>query len=770
MSNNQRDRQFDIKLQYVDKRHDIDIQTGVNSPPSLTIKEIIRDAKEFLFLDDVPLEDIRFVGYKHELNYYEISGYNPKTTLEELQITDDCILFFEPTENAAPPKLCHLKVIGPDGIEKREFPWYRAKTTVQMFFDFVIKEFSLEFIERKQIHFVSIIEELDFWHCKSRRLSEFNLHDGMNVHVQIIGSSTTIKQDQIVHVRCTFRETQFNLDISITSTIEDIKRKINERAGDHPMIDFELYNDSNDELVSDDSNRTLESFGVKPNETLYARFQLDSRTTRTKKQVKNRNLKYTPVSIVYHFPIDESYEIPAPLTVTIDQIIQKIQQYTRNYHFTISKMCSNKIEIDLQRDKATSLVDLGFQENDTIDVFLQDETTIVLEKEIASLQNKTDQLITRHQDLQEKLSELHNIIDTVFMRSAFYCLAYIPQLSNFFLNDFHNSNNNDIPSAYAALVRHTHLENQRNQSTDSDLYRLIVRQAPYFTQFEHQNPKEFIVFFLNTMHGELSKQNITIVKDLFSTELISNDDNKQEINLLSLPLTRQERIFRIKFIQKNGKETELPVNVPMNGRVENILDEFSHALHQPSIFYRLFATLPDGELNLSTPLNELPTDELILIEQETKLRTVRPKRLNYPDNKLTLEECLSTFYQQHKLSRFPPILIIELSRFVSENNSRQKNQTLVHFPVTGLDFNTIIPSLEEQVIYDLIAVNYHYGSIYETIYSASIRDFKTNEPHPWFSLLGKSVKYIEPDDYEYDIVMRSAYILFYKKRNLTTTV
>ena len=90
--------------------------------------------------------------------------------------------------------------------------------------------------------------------------------------------------------------------------------------------------------------------------------------------------------------------------------------------------------------------------------------------------------------------------------------------------------------------------------------------------------------------------------------------------------------------------------------------------------------------------------------------------------------------------------------------------------MTGLDFNTIIPSLEEQVIYDLIAVNYHYGSIYETIYSASIRDFKTNEPHPWFSLLGKSVKYIEPDDYEYDIVMRSAYILFYKKRNLTTTV
>jgi ubiquitin C-terminal hydrolase len=72
------------------------------------------------------------------------------------------------------------------------------------------------------------------------------------------------------------------------------------------------------------------------------------------------------------------------------------------------------------------------------------------------------------------------------------------------------------------------------------------------------------------------------------------------------------------------------------------------------------------------------------------------------------------------LWKVPQILVIHLKRFQYSRFSRDKLNTLVEFPLEGLDLSEIVLSKQEKPVYDLFAVSHHSGGLGGGHYTAYV--------------------------------------------------
>jgi ubiquitin C-terminal hydrolase len=489
-------------------------------------------------------------------------------------------------------------------------------------------------------------------------------------------------------------------------------------------------------------------------------------------------------------------------------------------------MSSNNINIDFKNETTRCLADLGLTKDDIIKVTLTDRSRSYAS--IVSSQSPSSPEADKKSKTQRNTKMpigLDNLGNSCYMNSALQCLAHIPPLTNMFLKSIDHAHMEDgehtdadsnqydqvgdVSGAYAELIWYLWKYDENGNDYDSfkpnRIKERIGNKDSRFATDDQQDAQEFMTFFLDIIHEELKAKNKnqrnTIIKQLFFGEIISTitctacnkeESSKQPISFLSIPLNRQERTFWINFISKKGKDALRSVHVPINGRVENVVDEFSVSYGQPPLFYFILAMLPDGELDFKTPLSEIPTDEFVFMEQEEQLRQNRPTRLKLPQKRSTLEDCLADFFsrevledgwtcpqakckkkttatKQLKLSIPPTVLIIQFKRFSHENGFHQKVDTRVEYPIDGLNLNKCLPLLQEEAIYDLVAVSNHMGSISGGHYTAYARRKQSNR-NEWYKFDDSSVTLVKPIDYEYDIVSRHAYLLFYIKRDLSIQV
>lgn len=126
---------------------------------------------------------------------------------------------------------------------------------------------------------------------------------------------------------------------------------------------------------------------------------------------------------------------------------------------------------------------------------------------------------------------------------------------------------------------------------------------------------------------------------------------------------------------------------------------------------------------------------------------------------ITLEECLDEFERAEILSeqdmwycprckehrraskkfdlwKTPDILVAHLKRFSSSGWRRDKLDVLVDFPIEGLDLTTRVIQKEEgkDEVYDLIAVDDHYGGLGGGHYTAYAKNFVDGS---WYNYNGK---------------------------------
>ena len=146
----------------------------------------------------------------------------------------------------------------------------------------------------------------------------------------------------------------------------------------------------------------------------------------------------------------------------------------------------------------------------------------------------------------------------------------------------------------------------------------------------------------------------------------------------------------------------------------------------------------------------LPDPEL---EQRRRLRTSRKK------NGVSLGDCLDEFgkaetlsendawycprckehrraSKQFELWKAPDVLVIHLKRFSAHGRFRDKLDVKVDFPIEGLDLSTRVAMHDEgkSMVYDLFAVDNHYGGLTGGHYTAFAQNFIDKN---WYEYNGK---------------------------------
>ena len=128
----------------------------------------------------------------------------------------------------------------------------------------------------------------------------------------------------------------------------------------------------------------------------------------------------------------------------------------------------------------------------------------------------------------------------------------------------------------------------------------------------------------------------------------------------------------------------------------------------------------------------------------------------------------------------PKILILQIKRFQqrrsSESASRsgmygslyaqiggtEKNNSFVNFPLEGLDMRQFVRELQdapEPVLYDLIGVTNHFGTLNSGHYTASCKNPSTGE---WHEFNDSTVSRIESPN---RVRTAAAYVLWYRARD-----
>ncbi|CAF1163178.1 unnamed protein product [Rotaria sordida] len=833
------------ELRYTDKKHDIDLKVNVSCVPMITIHNLIEYLLQSLWLDDIPIEEVRLVAYRYNGHHYQLDEMKIPKTLQELSLTNNDILYFEPTPNAAPPKLCQLTIIGPDEKEKVIFQWYRAKTTLAMLLEYVIEKFSLQSIERHRIHLFTIFDELDLFSLPDQRLCEFGINDQMTIHVHITTSCplTIMDENKNVLIKCSDDDdSKFVLDVPSITTIKQLKTEIQNRYEDQSISNFQLFDETNEEFHLDDTDQNLKTFGIKPGQTIFAKFRVT--TQKTLSVIVNNESKsseqsfpssdtkenHDKVTVICELPSGSSETIQVSVNNTIGQLRKTIENLAPSKRLVLREIYSNKIEVKVQEELETRrLTDVRFKPGDTIHaimIYKHLTSSSIISKQTPSLAKEDKQ--PKNGPTTKMPIGLNNLGNSCYMNSALQCLAHIPPLTNFFLDGLRHTHMKDdehtdyysnpydqignVTGAYADLLWHLWKCDENDNSYDSfkpiRVKDAIGSKESRFSTTDQQDAQEFMSFFLDAIDKELKEKNQnngnTIIKNLFFGEIKSTITcaacNKEEsiktpISFLSIPLDRQERRFWITYIPKMGKTEEDLLEVPISSQVGHIVQKFVEYRQKPELFNYIFPMLPDGELDFQTPISHLSQDEIIFVEQEERSNNILPKPLKIPTKKSTLEGCLQQFFsieelqdewtchqqtckkktkaaKQLELSIPSPVLIIQFKRFSHENGLHQKIETFVDYPIKGLNLNKFLPSCQKETTYDLIATCNHMGLIDGGHYTAYAKHPISNM-NAWYKFDDSCVTRIKPEDVEFEIVSREAYLLFYIRRdilNLVTTV
>ncbi|KAL8998480.1 MAG: hypothetical protein Q9188_006095 [Gyalolechia gomerana] len=180
----------------------------------------------------------------------------------------------------------------------------------------------------------------------------------------------------------------------------------------------------------------------------------------------------------------------------------------------------------------------------------------------------------------------------------------------------------------------------------------------------------------------------------------------------------------------------------------------------------------------------VPTWELIELRPDPELAEKRRIRAQRRKNGVTLNDCLDEFGKAEILSEndawycprckehrrasktfelwtAPDILVVHLKRFSSQGRLRDKLDVAVDFPVEGLDLTSRVASQEEgkSPIYDLFAVDNHYGGLGGGHYTAFAKNFFDGK---WYEYNDSQVTR-RPNPQQ--VVSSAAYLLFYRRRS-----
>ncbi len=167
------------------------------------------------------------------------------------------------------------------------------------------------------------------------------------------------------------------------------------------------------------------------------------------------------------------------------------------------------------------------------------------------------------------------------------------------------------------------------------------------------------------------------------------------------------------------------------------------------------------------------------------LEEINSKPLISKSSNISIYDCLNIFRSEERLEkenswfcsrckkhqeasktmeiyRSPNILIVQLKRFkIRSTNAimgmirNGKNDSLIKYPLEGLNLRDYIVGPDNDAVYDLFAISQHYGSLSSGHYTALCKNH-----HEWYDFDDESVNKVD----ERKVMNNAAYLLFYRKR------
>lgn len=302
------------------------------------------------------------------------------------------------------------------------------------------------------------------------------------------------------------------------------------------------------------------------------------------------------------------------------------------------------------------------------------------------------------------ISGLKNLGNTCFMSSILQCCSSALILTRYFLSGIYRKHVNRrnkmgtggiLTDAYYQLLRSI-WSGEASFYSPVHFKQAICRFANRFDSNEQQDSQEFMAFFLDGLHEDLNWS------DMKSN--LESGSSKEKMNDVAMADMEWE-----KYLQRNFSVIVGLFQGQLRSMVTCCI--CSQASTTFNAFMYLSLPINDSDTSLSGCMNMFLNEEIL-----------------DGDNAWHCPNCKTHRKATKKLDlwRLPQILIIHLKRFSYQGPFRDKLETSIDFPITGLDMNWTVKTPidhkrddHDSYVYDLFAISNHYGGLNGGHYKAT---------------------------------------------------
>ncbi|KAI7872098.1 hypothetical protein BDF14DRAFT_1756361 [Spinellus fusiger] len=344
---------------------------------------------------------------------------------------------------------------------------------------------------------------------------------------------------------------------------------------------------------------------------------------------------------------------------------------------------------------------------------------------------------------------LKNLGNTCFMNSIIQCLMGTPPFVRYFTSGSFKQHINKknklgtggvLAESFADLLG-VMWNGSYTSVSPAPFRRELIKFAPQFSGTEQHDSQEFLNFLLDGIHEDV---NMVTERRPATPENAADEEAFEK-----LKDWEASSIAWNKYLSRNSSVVVSLFQGQMRSRLKCM------TCNKTSTTYNSFMSLSlpipakrsgPSSVSLLQCLDYFVKEEIL--EKEDAWFCPRCKALRRATKSLTL-------------SRLPDVLLIHLKRFSFDGPFKDKLETIVKYPIKGLDLSGYIPNSlinpsenRPLLTYDLYGISNHYGSLTGGHYTACVRDGYRDQWHYFddtrFSVCGED-----------KVNSRAAYNLFY---------